>query len=91
MIVYSGLFHLTQPADRLMLRLWSPPAMTSANKMVKIEGIPVYRAAKPNRVLLTTFRDRVDNRIFIDFVKSGPSPVLSLDEEAKNLTTMSSV
>lgn len=57
--------------------------MTSAYKMVRDEGIPVYRAAEQFGVPLSTLRDMVDNRISVDCIKSGPEPVLTLDEEAK--------
>jgi hypothetical protein len=40
-------------------------------------------AAKMHGVPTSTLRDRVDNRISIDKTKSGPDPVLSLEEEAK--------
>ncbi|XP_053405107.1 uncharacterized protein LOC128546129 [Mercenaria mercenaria] len=34
-------------------------------------------------VPITTLRDRVDNRISLDTTKSGPEPVLSLEQEAR--------
>ena len=43
----------------------------------------VYLAAKLHGVPDSTLRDRVDNKVSIDTIKSGPAPVLSLDEEAK--------
>ena len=57
--------------------------MTRAYQSVKENGMAVYKAAKMHRVLVTTLRDRVDNKISIDVIKSGPDPVLNLEEEAR--------
>ena len=43
----------------------------------------MYRAAKYYDVPLTTLRDRVDNRISIDTLSSGPPPLFNQIQEAK--------
>ena len=57
--------------------------MTNAYNMVREKGVSVYSAAKRHGIPLTTLRDRIDNRVSIDVTKSGPGPVLSLEEEAQ--------
>ncbi|KAJ8317066.1 hypothetical protein KUTeg_004970, partial [Tegillarca granosa] len=47
------------------------------------KGTAVRKAAKLYGVLLTTLRDRVDNRVSADIVKSGQDKVLSELKEAR--------
>lgn len=51
--------------------------------MVKTGKVSVYAAARCHGVPISTLRDRVANRISVDTTKSGPEPVLTLDQEQK--------
>ena len=50
---------------------------------MKEEGTPVYRASREYAVPLTTYRDKVDNRVYVACTKPGPATLLSQLEEAK--------
>jgi hypothetical protein len=57
-------------------------------------GMSVNGAAKQLLVPLTTFRDRVDGRISIDCVSSGPSPLFTQEQESNmvaHVKTMSEI
>ncbi|CAC5360072.1 unnamed protein product [Mytilus coruscus] len=69
--------------DRSTLGKYSPTKLQNANQAVKDRGMAVHRASVRYNVPLTTLRDRVDGRIHIDTVKSGPAPLFSQEEEAK--------
>ncbi|XP_053391999.1 jerky protein homolog-like, partial [Mercenaria mercenaria] len=74
---------LQPTSKKAVLRQYSPTSMTNAYNLVKDRGVSVYMAAKLHGVPTSTLRDRVDNRVSIETVKSGPEPVLTLEEEAK--------
>lgn len=74
---------LTPATKRARLRAYSPTGLIREYQAVKEEGLPVYRVAREYAVPLTTLKDRVDNRVFIDCTKSGPETLLSQLEEAK--------
>ena len=65
------------------LRQYSSTQLTNAYKACIEDNVPAYRAAKYYNVLLTTLRDRVDNRISVDTTSSGPSPLFNQIVEAK--------
>lgn len=69
--------------DRQKLRQYSPTKLHNAYQAVLDRGMSVHRASVMYSVPLTTLRDRVDGRIHIDTVKSGPAPLFSQEEEAK--------
>ncbi|KAJ8309288.1 LOW QUALITY PROTEIN: hypothetical protein KUTeg_014162 [Tegillarca granosa] len=64
-------------------RQYSPTKLTTAYQAVQETGLAVRKAAKLYGVPLTTLRDRVDQRVHVDTVKSGPDPLLSELEEAR--------
>ncbi|KAJ8317089.1 hypothetical protein KUTeg_004993 [Tegillarca granosa] len=64
-------------------RQYSPTKLTNAYQAVQETGLAVRKAAKLYGVPLTTLRDRVDQRVHVDTVKSGPDPLLSELEEAR--------
>ncbi|CAC5377712.1 unnamed protein product [Mytilus coruscus] len=70
-------------ADRSTLRQYSPTKLQNSYQTVKNRGMAVHKAFVVYSVPLTTLRDRVDGRIHIDTVKSGPAPLFSQEEEAK--------
>ena len=82
-MIYLFLFQLKNPNRPAKLRSWDPDSMTSAYKLVKEQGCSAYKASKLYGVPLTTLRDRVAGAISIDVTKSGPDPVLSMEEEAR--------
>ena len=58
------------------------------------EKIPVERAAKRFGVPTNTLKDRVSGKINVDTIKSGPSPLFSMEQEAllcNHLTTMAEI
>ncbi|KAJ8306058.1 hypothetical protein KUTeg_016603 [Tegillarca granosa] len=55
--------------------------MSKAYLLVKDKGVSVESAARKCGVPVTTLKDRVRGRINIETIKSGPSPLFSLDEE----------
>ena len=58
------------------------------------EKIPVERAAKRFGVPITTLKERVRGKVHVDTVKSGPSPMFNLEQEAflcKHLSTMAEI
>ena len=68
--------------------------MTDAYKAVFEEKIPVERAAKRFGVPINTLKDRVRGRVSVDTVKSGPSPLFSLEQETllcNHLSTMAEI
>ncbi|CAC5377713.1 unnamed protein product [Mytilus coruscus] len=69
--------------DRSTLRQYSPTKLQNSYQTVKNRGMAVHKAFVVYSVPLTTLRDRVDGRIHIDTVKSGPAPLFSQEEEAK--------
>ena len=83
MVPLYCVFQLLNPARPARLRTWDPESMTGAYIAVTESGMSVYKAAKSHGVPEQTLRDRVNRRISIDTVKSGPDPVLSLEEEAR--------
>ena len=56
--------------------------LTNAYNAVFEERIPVERAAKRFGVPTNTLKDRVKRKMNIDTVKSGPSSLFSLEQEA---------
>ncbi|CAC5377710.1 unnamed protein product [Mytilus coruscus] len=62
---------------------YSPKKLQNAYQAVKDRGMAVHRASIVHNVPLTTLRDRVDGRIHIDTVKSGPAPLFSQEEGAE--------
>ncbi|KAJ8306069.1 hypothetical protein KUTeg_016614 [Tegillarca granosa] len=64
-------------------KAYSPSKLNNAYMSVIENNTPVYKAARQFGVPLTTLRDRVDGRVSIDTVRSGPNPLFSLEQEAK--------
>lgn len=56
--------------------------------------LPVERVAKKFAIPINTLKDRVRGKIDVDTVKSGPSPLFSLEQEAylsQHLITMAEI
>ncbi|XP_052223865.1 uncharacterized protein LOC127839515 [Dreissena polymorpha] len=66
----------------LKYRLYSPTAMTNAFRAVKEQQMSVCRASIQFGVPTTSLRQRVRGRVDPEVISSGPSPVLSQEEEA---------
>ena len=67
--------------------------MDNAFQAVK-DGMSVHGAAKRYQVPLTTLRDRVDGRVNIDCVSSGPPPLFTQEQESyivEHIKTMSEI
>ena len=64
-------------------RSYSPSALTRAFVAAKEDGISVRQAARQFNVPLTTLRDRVDGRVYIDCCTMGPAPLFMQLEEAR--------
>lgn len=56
--------------------------MTNAYEMTK-RGVSVYKASRLCGVPESTLRDRTRQNVSIDCTRSGPGPVLGMEEEAK--------
>ena len=68
--------------------------LTDAYNAVFEEKYPVERAAKRFGVPTNTLKDRVSGKINVDTIKSGPSPLFSLEQEVllcNHLTTMAEI
>ncbi|VDI79426.1 Hypothetical predicted protein [Mytilus galloprovincialis] len=68
--------------DRSTVRKYLPTKLQNAYQAVKDSDMAVHGASIVYSVPLTTLRDRVDGRVHIDTVKSGPSPLFTQEEEA---------
>lgn len=73
---------LKKAATKAEYRKYSPSAMTNAYRAVLEQNVSVKRASITYGVPQTTLRQRVLGRINPDTTSSGPSPVLSQEEEA---------
>ncbi|KAJ8300381.1 hypothetical protein KUTeg_021900 [Tegillarca granosa] len=60
-------------------RAYSSLKLNNAFMSVIEINTPVYRAGRRFGVPLTNLRDRVDGRVSIDTVRSGPNPIFSLE------------
>ena len=68
--------------------------MADAFNKVMEKNIPTERAAKMYGIPINTLKDRVNGKINVDVVKSGPSPVFNEEQEAllsKHLPTMAEI
>lgn len=64
-------------------RVYSPSALTNAYRMVKEEGLTVYRASRMFNVPERTLRDRFIGRVDPELCVMGKLPLLDQFEEAK--------
>ena len=90
-LIFSLFLQLTPSNRKSVLRQYSPTSLVSAYNMVKNGKVSVYAAARCHGVPISTLRDRVANRISVDTTKSGPEPVLTLDQEQKLCTHIKSL
>ncbi|XP_053407615.1 uncharacterized protein LOC123547372 isoform X1 [Mercenaria mercenaria] len=65
------------------LRAYETSNLVDAYNMVKELGVPVRRAAKVFNVPEGTLTARVKNRVALDVTRSGPGPILTVEEERK--------
>ena len=68
---------------RMEYRQWFPAQMTKALDSIQEDNVSVRKASILYDVPLTTFRDRVNDRVSEETVKSGPDTLLSQKEEAR--------
>ena len=79
--------------ERGTYKNYSTEALDNAFQAVK-DGMSVHGAAKRYQVPLTTLRDRVDGRVNIDCVSSGPPPLFTQEQESyivEYIKTMSEI
>ncbi|KAJ8315985.1 hypothetical protein KUTeg_005999 [Tegillarca granosa] len=81
-------------SKRSLYRQYSPTSVANAMQKIRSKEMSVYNAAKVYSVPETALRDWVAGRISEETIKSGPSTLLSIDEEAalvKHLSYMASL
>ncbi|KAJ8303709.1 hypothetical protein KUTeg_018741 [Tegillarca granosa] len=64
-------------------RQYSPTAVTNAMEKIRAKEVSIYKAFKIYNIPETTLRHREAERVDIETVRSGPSTLLTLEEEAK--------
>lgn len=68
---------------RKRYRNYDPDALTKAYIDVQENDTPVKKPARLHSVPEITLRQRVIGAVHIDTVKSGPSPMFSIEEEVR--------
>lgn len=67
---------------RQKYRQYSPTTLTTALNKIRNKKITIYKACRVFQIPKTTLLDRVSGRVDPETVKSGPDPVLSIEQEA---------